>query len=363
MTDLLALPTQPDDVPWPTERWQVGDPARGVDCERLTSFVDHLFSDPAPVELGHTNALVVVQRGRVVAEHYGTWPVSELEELDGKTAAPISRSDVHLSWSMAKSVLHAVIGILVRDGRVDPSQPPPLPYWSDADDPRRAITWDDLLQMRAGLQWVEEYYDFATDALPDVVEMLYGKGRSDMAAFVAGFPLVHEPGSPEAYTYSSGTSNLTAAAVQQVIGDGETGMRAFLRDELFSPIGMSDVRADFDEAGTFIASSFVYAKALDFARFGLLYLRDGVWDGRRIVAEGWVDHGRTPRSPDEDIFHGAHWWARNDELGTFCALGFEGQRIWCVPALDVVLVRLGRTHTDHGATLDAHLMQIVDLFR
>ncbi|MDQ1746492.1 MAG: hypothetical protein QOD07_755, partial [Frankiaceae bacterium] len=185
----------------------------------------------------------------------------------------------------------------------------------------------------------------------------------DMAAFVAAFPLVHEPGSPDAYTYSSGTSNLVAAAVQRVLGVDEARMRAFLHDELFGPIGMRSARAEFDDAGTFIASSFLYATAQDYARFGLLYLRDGVWDGTRIVADGWVDHGRTPRSADEDIFHGAHWWAHPDDLGTFGAHGFEGQRILCVPALDVVLVRLGRTHTDHGPTLDAHLQQILDQFR
>jgi CubicO group peptidase (beta-lactamase class C family) len=363
MTDLVALPTQPADVPWPTEAWPVGDPPASVDQARLTALVDRLFEDPAPVELGHTNALVVVHRGRLVAEDYGTWFVSELEELDGKTATPITPDDVHLSWSMAKSVLHAVVGVLVRDGRIDPSQAPRVPSWTEADDPRRTITWNDLLQMRSGLQWVEEYYDFDSDALPDVVEMLYGSGHHDMAAFAAGFPLVHEPGSPEAYNYSSGTSNLTCAAAQLVVGDGEAGMRAFLTDELFTPIGMSNVRADFDDAGTFVASSYVYATPRDYARFGLLYLRDGVWDGKRIVAEGWVDHGRAPLSPDEEIFHGAHWWADNDDLGTFGAHGFEGQRILCVPALDLVLVRLGRTHADRGPTLDAHLMEIVNLFR
>lgn len=184
-----------------------------------------------------------------------------------------------------------------------------------------------------------------------------------MAAFAAAFPLVHEPGSAEAYTYSSGTSNLVAAAVQQVVGGGEQGVRTFLSEELFGPIGMTSARVDFDEAGTFVASSFVYATARDYARFGLLYLRDGEWDGRRILAEGWVDHARVPLSPDEGLFHGAHWWALDDDLGTFCADGFEGQRIFCVPALDVVVVLLGRTHVDLAPALDVRLKEIVDLFR
>jgi CubicO group peptidase (beta-lactamase class C family) len=278
---------------------------------------------------------------------------------------------------MAKSVLHAVIGILVGQGRVRPWDPAPVPYWDDGD-PRRAITWEQLLQMRSGLRFFEEYYE---DGGSDVIEMLFGGGADDVARFAAGFPLDHEPGST--YNYSSGTSNLLAACAQSVIGGGEAGMRAFLRDELFAPLGMTSAEPGFDAAGTFVASSYVHATARDFARFGLLYLRDGVWDGRQLLPEGWVDHARRAISPDTSstgrltegqpaslavggvggrVFHGAHWWARDDHRGTFYADGFEGQRILCVPAVDVVLVRLGKTHADHAPALDAHLLDLVDQF-
>ncbi len=303
--------------------------------------------------------------GEVVVERYGTWFASELTALGDAPTGPITADDSHISWSMAKSVQHAVCGLLAIDGRLALDDRPDVPAWSDPDDPRRAITFDHLLQMRAGLQWDEEYYDLSGDSLPDVVTMLYDPEASkDVAAFAADFPLVHEPGSAEAYTYSSGTSNIVAAATQRIIGGGEAEMRSFLAERLFGPLGMESAEPRFDEAGTFIASSYLYATALDFARFGLLYLRDGVWEGRRLLPEGWVDHGRRLRSraADDEHWYGAHWWADDDGWGTFLADGFEGQRILCIPALDLVLVRLGKTHTDHSLTMDAHLKAIAARF-
>ena len=184
-----------------------------------------------------------------------------------------------------------------------------------------------------------------------------------MAAFAAGFPLVLTPGSPEAYNYSSGTSNIVSAAAGTLVGGGEGGMRVWLEERLFGPLGMTSAEPTFDDAGTFVASSYVDATARDFARFGLLALRDGVWDGQRLLPEGWIDHGRLPRSPDEHFTHGAHWWSKPDgRWGLFNADGFEGQRIYVVPELDLVLVRLGKTHTDHSPTMDEHLFQITELF-
>jgi CubicO group peptidase (beta-lactamase class C family) len=216
--------------------------------------------------------------------------------------------------------------------------------------------------MRPGLQWVEEYYDVGDDGLPDVITMLYGDESRDMAAFAASFPLVAEPGSAEAYCYSSGTTNITSACVGRVVGGGEQAMRAFLFENLFGRLGMASAQPAFDEAGTFVASSYVDATAQDFARFGLLYLRDGVWEDERLLPAGWADHARLPRSPDEDLFHGAHWWTNGDRRGTFLAEGFEGQRICLVPDRDLIIVRLGKTHTDHRHTMDDHLMEIADCF-
>ncbi|HEY4377948.1 MAG TPA: serine hydrolase, partial [Acidimicrobiales bacterium] len=280
MSELLPFPGQPADVAWPTEAWPTGEPA---DAARVHDLVEALFVDPAPEQFGHTNVLLVVHEGRLVVERYGTWRVRELEALAGKQPGPVLATDRLLSWSMAKSVTHLAVGIAVGDDALAIADRPPVPEWSDPSDPRGAITWDDLLAMRPGLQWTEEYYEFAGDELPDVITMLYGEGQADMAAFAAGFPLVTEPGSPEAYNYSSGTTNIVAAALQRTLGLDEAGMRQFLEERLFAPIGITGADPRFDAAGTFVGSSYLYLTSQDWARFGLLALRGGEWDGTPIV--------------------------------------------------------------------------------
>jgi CubicO group peptidase (beta-lactamase class C family) len=244
-----------------------------------------------------------------------------------------------LSWSMAKSVLHAAVGVLVGDGRLRPDTPAPVAAWQAAYDPRRDVTLEDLLDMRDGLAWAEDYVDAG---ISDVIEMLFGSGQADVAGFAADRVLAAPPG--ERFNYSSGTSNIVSSLVADLVGRGEA-YEAFLRDRLFTPIGMTSARPRLDATGTWIASSYLYATAQDWARFGTLYLRDGTWDGRRLLPEGWVDHGRRIRSVDEEDgdLYGAHWWVEGDDLGTFTARGYEGQSIAICPTLDLVVVRLGRT--------------------
>jgi CubicO group peptidase (beta-lactamase class C family) len=151
--------------------------------------------------------------------------------------------------------------------------------------------------------------------------------------------------------------------VARVLGPGDP-YNKFVTDRLFTPIGMQSAVARFDAAGTWIASSFVHCTARDFARFGYLYLRDGMWDGRRVLPEGWVDHGRRVRSSDDvdGTFYGAHWWVVGDEFGSFRASGYEGQSILIVPALDLVVVRLGKTDAAHYPDLAAWRRRVVEAF-
>jgi CubicO group peptidase (beta-lactamase class C family) len=304
---------------------------------------ERAFSQPP--ELGETLAMVVVHRGEVVAEQYG----------------PDTGPDTTLvSWSMAKSITHAVVGLLVRDGRLDVCAPAVVPRWRGADDPRAAITLDQLLQMRSGLCFVEDYVDADGS---DVIDMLFGSGADDVAAYAESCALAHEPGA--VWNYSSGTTNIVSALAGRIVG-GEAGMRAYLEQELFAPIGMTSAIPRFDAAGTFIGSSYVYATARDFARFGELYLHDGVWNGMRILPEGWVDHARTvtspPAPPDEIHGYGAHWWVWDDDLGTFGAHGYEGQYALVVPSLDLVVVRLGRSPTERQPAVKADLHRLIESY-
>jgi len=345
------------DRPVPVGDWPVRPPGPDVDAGRLGALLDALVHPDPPAGVGPTHAVVVVRGGAIVAEAYGAPWHTPLHEAAGRPPQVMGPDTALVSWSMAKSVMHAVTGILVRDGRIDPAAPAPVAEWSAASDPRRAITWEHLLRMSSGLAWTEDYVDGGSE----VLSMLFGEGAADVASYAARRPLAAAPGST--FVYSSGTTNVLARCAQRVIGGGEEGMRRFLGAELFGPLGMTTAEPRFDDAGTFVASSYLYASARDFARFGLLYLRDGVWGGRRILAPGWVDHALTPAPAAEAADYGAHWWLRPG--GALVAQGYEGQRIHCVPDLDVVVVRLGKTPAPpDGAEnpVDAAVADIVACF-
>lgn len=345
--ELLPLPAQPAGTPWPTDDWPDGVLPAGVE---LAPLLDEVCGGGV---FGTTYAVVVVQHGRLLAERYG----GRLEHWD-RAAETVDRDTQLLSWSMAKSILHAAVGILVGDGKLDPSAPANVPAWRD--DERAAITLDDLLCMRDGLDFVEDYVD---SGVSHVIEMLFGAGKDDVAAFAESRPRRAAPG--ERFNYSSGTSNIVSGIVARTVGRGADCER-FLRERLLDPIGMRRARLGFDAAGTFVGSSYVYAPAREFAKFGLLYLRDGVWDGRRLLPEGWVDHGRRPRSIDESDgrMHGAHWWVVDDDLGSWWASGYDGQSILLCPALDLIVVRLGHTTDDAGGdALYEWRRRVVDAFR
>jgi CubicO group peptidase (beta-lactamase class C family) len=215
--------------------------------------------------------------------------------------------------------------------------------------------------MSSGLAFIENYTD---DGRSDVREMLWGKGRPDTAAFAAAFALEHAPGT--FFSYSSGTSNIVSRCVARAVGAKGEAFLAFMRERLFGSIGMTSPIPKFDAAGTFIGSSFCFATPRDFARFGLLYLRDGVWDGRHILPEGWVDYARTPtwQQPQfEGLKYGAHWWLGMAGPGTFSANGFDGQHVILDPATDLIVVRHGVTPEPLNEAMRVGLGEIVACFR
>ena len=369
--DLPALPSQPEGLAWPTSKWSTVDFAAGstaddVDHGRLQALLDILVDDEAHPAMGQTFAAAVVWRGSLAAERYGLRPVRDLRALEPDPPLERVTADAELlSWSMAKSLTHLAVGVAVADGLIQLDQPVPEPAWSAPDDPRRSITWEDLLTMRPGLAWYEDY-NLGDGALPDVVEMLFGSGAADVAAFAARFPAVNPPGSIEAYTYSSGTTNIVAANLQRVLamsGDADSFDR-WMHGRLLDPIGMVGARLEFDSANTFMGSSYAHATLREWCRFGLLAMRGGEWDGNQIVPTGWIDHGRRPRSIDEDMYHGAHWWSWDHEQMPFGAHGFEGQRIICFPTRDVIVLRFGKISERAEArhVLNNHLSEIAACF-
>ncbi len=345
---LVPAPAQPPGTPWPTTAW----PTRSDLPSAVPALVEAAFETASG--LGTTLALVVVSAGRLVVERYG----GEVAHRDG-AREPVGPATALRSWSMAKSVLHVVVGMAAADGLVDPDAPVGCPEWDDPRDARRSITLRHLLEMRDGLAFSEVY---APGAGSDVVEMLYGAGASDTAAYAASRPLVAAPGTR--FAYASGSSNLVSRHLGQALG-GPDAVDAYVRRRLFAPLGMTSAGLGFDGAGTWVASSSLWATASDFARFGLLVLRGGWWEGRWLLPPGWVDDGRAPRSvdPGSGDGYGLHWWVDDDGLGTFWASGWGGQSITLVPARDLVVVRLGRTGEAEAPALRAWRRAVVEAWR
>lgn len=314
--------------------------------------VDAIFERPD--DQGMSLAMVVMQDGEVVAERYGTQPAT-----DFGPAVDLDAGSTLISWSMAKSIIHAAVGVLVADGKVDLDAPVPVPEWQGT--PKAMIRLIDLLEMRSGLEFVEDYVDGETS---HCIAMLFGEGAADHAAYAAARPALHQPG--DVWNYSSGTTNIISRIVSRVIGGGMNGMERFLSERIFGPSGMTSAIPKFDEAGTFVGSSYVYATGRDFARFGELYRRDGVTEsGERILPVGWAEHGRTfvAHDPTDDLTHGfdygRHWWMWPQYAGSISAHGYEGQFLVVVPDRQLTVVHLGKTEVSVRRHLVRHLDELI----
>jgi len=304
-----------------------------VSAARLFVAIDKAFAEKDPAHPVKTRAVVVVYKGRIIAERYAPG-------VSAETPLP--------GWSMTKSVTNALVGILVKEGRLSLEHPVPVPEWSGANDLRKTITLDQLLRMSSGLEFDERAGPFVSD-----VNLMLLRSP-DASAYALAKQLRYVPGSR--WQYSSGTTNIISRIIRDSFGGDTESYHAFPRHTLFDKIGMASAVMEVDASGTFVASSFMYATARDWARFGLLYLQDGVWGGERILPEGWVDYTRRPSPRDPAGKYGAHFWTngtpemdkharpfRELPADTYYASGYEGQNIVIVPSHDLVVVRLGMT--------------------
>jgi CubicO group peptidase (beta-lactamase class C family) len=296
-----------------------GDPA-------LKAALDHAFEEPATPPLRRTKAVVVVRDGRVIAERY---------------AEGIGIDTQLLGFSMTKSVINALIGVMTQQGLLSPSIPAPVPTWRSGSDPRREIEIEHLMRMTTGLALDETNSGF--DPSSQMVFL-----HDDMAGFAVSAPLIAPPGTR--WHYSSGTTQILARIVRDVAGGPEQSLILAWRG-LFNPLGMRHVTLEFDAAGTLQGTAYMLASARDWARFGLLYLNDGVVGGRRILHEDWVDFCAAATL---DTDYGAGFWTNRSEhehargrvrMGiprdAFFASGDLGQRIFIIPSQRLVVVRLG----------------------
>ena len=314
-----------------------------VNEEQLSEAIAHAFSEPHPKKQQRTRAVVALYKGEVIAERY---------------AEGFSKATPLLGWSMAKSVVNTLIGILVQQGKLSLDAKDLLLEWQSPNDPRRHITLDQLLRMSSGLQFSEEY----ANPLSDVTTMLFRKG--DRASYAAQCPLATSPGS--SFHYASGTTILLCRIIREALGGALTDYLTFPRRTLFDRLGMASAILEPDAAGIFTGSSFMYATANDWAKLGLLYLQDGCWliDGKweRILPARWVQYSAS--SSGTDSCYGAHFWrgvplsftAENQNSSewpkdAYLASGYQGQFLTIIPSKKLVVVRLGlsqrRNSWDH----------------
>jgi CubicO group peptidase (beta-lactamase class C family) len=341
---LVPLPAQPSQTPWPTRDWPIGELHR-VDRSAFEALVAEAFEAKVTPSLGETHALLVVQGGRITFERYG-------DSFD--------QTSTHHSWSKAKSITQALIGLLVRDGKLDIKAPAAVPEW--AGDARAEITLDHLLRMSSGLKFIEDYAPGGGPS--DVIAMLFNEGKDDVAAYAARQPLEHKPGT--FWSYASGTTNIICRLAAQTLGAYGPDFKRFMLTRLFEPLGIRSAIPKFDNAGVFIGSSYCFMTARDFARFGLLYLRDGLWEGRRILPEGWVDYARTPtyqQPGTEDSRYGAHWWLDGGGAHSFSANGYDGQYTIIAPDRDLIIVRHGITPLAISDNLKAWVGKLAACFK
>lgn len=325
----LPPPQDQNSIPWPSGNLLIDSLMPAIDKVMINKAIDSAFRDSDPSNPVYTHAVVVVYKGQIVGEKY---------------APGFSVDSRLMGWSMTKSFTNAMVGILVKEGKLKISDPAPVPEW--LQDERRKITINNLLLASSGLKWSEVYL------FPGDFHNMFTHS-DDKGGYAAGKKLKYAIN--EHFEYSSGTTNLLQKIIRQTVGDSVYYRLPY--EKLFYKIGMNHALLEADASGTFVGSSYGYASARDWARFGLLFAHDGVWNGERILPEGWVSYSFTPAPAATRREYGAQWWLNQGAPSNpgncwvpglppdaAMAIGFEEQYVVVIPSLDLVVVRLGVTH-------------------
>ncbi|MBD2435348.1 serine hydrolase [Nostoc sp. FACHB-110] len=329
----VSLVRQKTDELWLQEPTEKKPPE--INQKQIKVALDRVFQPQQ-----HTRAVVIVYQGHIIAERY----------------APGFSAQMPLpGWSMTKSVFNALVGILVKQGKLSLADKNLMPQWNNKSDRRSEITLDAMLRMSSGLKFNEA----ESNPLGNLIQMLFGQANA--ADYAANQPLEAEPGTK--WQYSSGTTNIISRVIRNAIGN-DADYLTFPRRALFDPLGMKSAVIELDTSGTFVGSSFMYATARDWARFGLLYLQNGIWEGQRILSEGWVEYSRTLTKLAPKKNYGSHFWLMNVATASgqnqiLTAQGFQDQYIAIIPSHQLVIVHLGKNET---STREQFVPQILAAF-
>ena len=308
-----------DTLNWPYGNVQPDRIPDNVDTHKLTKVVEFAFDENKEMTQQKTRSLLVVYKDSIILDvnHSG---------FDSDTP--------QLGWSMTKSWMNTLVGMRILDQKMSLSDTLLFDHWTDD---RSKISMDHLLTMTTGIDWEEEYATVA-----DATEMLYMS--EDIVSVASDNPLKYSPGNH--WYYSSGTSNMISGLLRHSFNDIDQYLQ-YPYEAFFSKLGMNNSFMEIDEAGNYIGSSYGYASTRDWAKFGLLYLHDGIWKGERLLPEGWVQYSTT-EVPSSKGKYGAHFWLNKRGVAfpdapydTYSANGYNGQKTIIIPSKDLVIVRLG----------------------
>ncbi|WP_205508607.1 serine hydrolase domain-containing protein [Longitalea arenae] len=336
--NLPAIPAQNrDSIPWPYGDKIADSIPAGVDTAALQRAIDRvMLANTKKGKPAFTRAFLVVYDGKIIGERY---------------APGFDKNSVMIGWSMSKSLTAAVIGVLTKAGKLNPDAPAPVPEWKNTN--KEKITLRQLLQQTSGLDFAEDY-----GSPSEATDMLFKRG--DMAAFTANLPLKFQPGT--IFNYSSGNANILSRIIRHTVGDA--AYAAFPYQALFHKINMYSLCLEPDASGTYIGSSYSYATARDFARFGLLYYNNGQWNGEQLLPENWVRETVKPAAANKQQRYGYQFWLNgigdkdpakrwfpDAPADMFFADGFGGQNIFIIPSRKLIVVRLGVNTIDENKYL------------
>lgn len=335
-------------------QYQTLKKGEGISTAALAGAIDPIFDEGS---VGTTQALIVMQDGKIVAERYGTG---------------IGLQTKLLSRSLGKTVTAALVGLMVSDGRLALDQPVPVAAWDQPGDPRGTITLRNLLQMASGLEHVEE-----GDPLyrSDAVRMIFTDGAQDMAAYAEAKPIANPPGSR--FAYSTADTMILCDLMTRTLTDSSTpdirrnAMMEFVRGRLMAPAGLPSLTPEFDAKGTMIGGAMMHMTARDYARFGELLRNHGRINGHQLISARWVSF-MTSSSP-ANAAYGGHVWLNREGTGNplfpgrvsskmFGMVGHHGQYLLVSPGQRLVVLRMGISTAEQRAALKSALAHLMELF-
>ena len=289
-----------------------------INYTQLQKTIDNAF-DQSGGKLKRTRAVVVLYKNKLIAEKYDTG---------------FTKDSRILGWSMTKSITSSAFGVLAKQGKIDIYKPAPVAEWQN--DERKNITINDLLHMNSGLEWEENY-----NTICDATKMLFL--AEDMGKVQLDKPAQFKPNTH--WNYSSGTTNLLSLILRRQFKTQQEYLD-FWYSAVIDKIGMSSMIVEQDMTGTFVGSSYGWATARDWSKFGLLYLNKGNWNGEQILDESWVKYTATPTNTSEGKY-GAQFWLNaggkfpDAPRDMFYCNGYQGQMVAIIPSKDMVIVRMG----------------------